>query len=264
MAKRLPEKTYQNYYIAKHKRPRKRKKRRIIPILICLIILIGVFFFVKYKTNTPQFSEEDYPPSLIALAKSQPEATSFVKGYPNRNVLENIGLSDDLDSEHVPLFLQWDKRWGYDEYGDDFLAITGCGPTCLSMVYVYLTGDLSMHPGKLAEWAWKEGFYVSGTGTSWSLMDLGAEALGLNVHTTSLGSNQIVSALQNGEVIICSVGPGDFTTEGHFIVLSEIDDEGKIIVRDPNSKERSNKKWDLEQILPQIKQFWIYTPAIYP
>ena len=31
-------------------------------------------------------------------------------------------------------------------YGDNFLAITGCGPTALSMVYVGLTGDTSMNP----------------------------------------------------------------------------------------------------------------------
>ena len=34
----------------------------------------------------------------------------------------------------VPLFLQWDERWGYRSYGGDFLAVTGCGPTALSMV----------------------------------------------------------------------------------------------------------------------------------
>ena len=53
------------------------------------------------------------------------------------NNLDNL-LSD-------PLFLQWDPRWGYTEYGEDsFLGLSGCGPTCLSMVLYYLTGDKSL------------------------------------------------------------------------------------------------------------------------
>lgn len=170
----------------------------------------------------------------------------------------DMDFSDELDGQHVPLFLQHDERWGNNRYGDDIISVNGCGPTCLSMVYCYLSGDASMDPGRMAAWAEKEGFYVSGVGTSWDLMDLGAKELGIEPYTTSLTSDNIIEALTMGHVIICTVGPGDFTTEGHFIVLAEINDNGTIKVNDPNSLERSRKEWNLERIIPQIKQFWIY------
>ena len=45
-----------------------------------------------------------------------------------------IDVSADVNAGEIPLFLQWDERWGYRSYGGDFLAVTGCGPTALSMV----------------------------------------------------------------------------------------------------------------------------------
>ena len=63
--------------------------------------------------------------------------------------------------------------------------------------------------------------------------------------------------LNKGQPIICSVGPGDFTTEGHFILLEGIKDE-KIIINDPNSLKRSNKLWKYEDIESQIKNLWVF------
>lgn len=171
---------------------------------------------------------------------------------------DTIDVSGEVTGEQVPLFLQYDERWAKEQYGDDSMSKTGCGPTCLSMVYCYLTGDASMHPGKMAEWAEQEGFYAYGTGTRWSLMDDGAEELGLEAHTEDLSEQTIVDELSSGHVIICSVAPGDFTTEGHFIVLAGLNNDGTVKVNDPNSKKRSGKEWEVERILPQIKQFWVY------
>ena len=60
------------------------------------------------------------------------------------------------------------------------------------------------------------------------------------------------------------MGPGKFTSGGHFIVLRGITEDGKILVADPGSQKRSNQKWDLSLILSQAKEnaqaggpFWI-------
>ena len=58
-----------------------------------------------------------------------------------------------------------------------------------------------------------------------------------------------------GEPIIAIIGPGDFTSSGHFIVLSAYA-EGKIRVNDPNSKSRSAQLWDYEILAPQIRNLW--------
>ena len=58
---------------------------------------------------------------------------------------------------------------------------------------------------------------------------------------------------------------GTFTNGGgHFIVLTGIDENGKVTVNDPNSVERSNKKWDLSYIINQSSlkgnsPFWAFS-----
>ena len=58
--------------------------------------------------------------------------------------------------------------------------------------------------------------------------------------------------------MICSMSPGDFTKTGHFIVLTGIDSNGKIIVNDPNSPKNSNKHWDVNTLVSQMKSVWKY------
>ena len=187
----------------------------------------------------------EYPESLLSLAERNPEAKRFVMNYPKKkDKQEKIDLSNEVEKGEIPLFIQWDERWGYQVYGDDFMAVTGCGATCLSMVYCGLTGDTDWNPLELANKADSQGYYVQGNGSSWSIMsDIGAE-LGLNVSEISLNENSIREELESKHPIICIVGPGDFTTGGHFIVLTGTDDNGKIIVNDPNSKKNSEKKWE--------------------
>ena len=152
--------------------------------------------------------------------------------------------------------LQWDQRWGYVSYGSSDIALSGCAPTCLSMVIVGLTGNHNATPNKIAKYAQDNGYYLKGTGTSWSLLTEGASYLGVEGREISLSKKTVQTALQQGQPIICSVGPGDFTTEGHFIVLTGMK-YGKIKVNDPNCIRRSCL-WDYEVLEPQIKNLWAY------
>ena len=71
--------------------------------------------------------------ALAELAQNNAEAADFVADYPNRqNYLgRSIDLASDVLIGQVPLLLQWDKRWGYESYGDSIIGLAGCGPTCL-------------------------------------------------------------------------------------------------------------------------------------
>ena len=73
----------------------------------------------------------------------------------------------------------------------------------------------------------------------------------------ALSKTSVFHALESGMPIICSMRPGDFTTAGHFIVLTGIE-EGKIKVNDPNSKKNSEKLWDYDTLEPQIKNLWAF------
>ena len=166
-----------------------------------------------------------------------------------------IDLTEYLGSETVPLFFQWDERWGYTIYGSDIMEVTGCGPTCLSMVLVHLLQDATYTPRYVADFAEKNKYYAKGSGSKWALISEGGETLGLDVTELPLDENRMKKNLEQGNPIICIMGPGDFTTAGHFIVLRGLED-GKFIVNDPNSKENSERLWSYEEISGQIKNLW--------
>lgn len=212
----------------------------------------------KELINT--FKTEGYPESLIELFDKHPETKEFVQDYPKyKNSKKAINIKKDVTKGEIPLFLQWDKRWGYRQYGNDFIAITGCGPTCLAMVRCGLSGSTKWNPYRVAKMADANGFYVEGSGSSWSLMTDGAQKIGLSYHEVNFEKDSILSELYSGNPIICSMGPGDFTTTGHFIVLTGADKNGNIIVRDPNSLENSNKTWNIDTIMSQVRNLWGYS-----
>lgn len=225
----------------------KRKRRlgilkRILAVALLLIVFfIGVLWYNRYSIEKMRDSGE-YPESLLALAERNPETKQFVRDYPkNKDRQDEIDVSGEVKEGEIPLFLQWDERWGYQIYGDDFMAVTGCGPTCLSMVYCGLTGNADWNPLAVAKKADQKGYYVAGSGSSWSIMTDIAGELGLSASEISLSETSIRSELEAGHPIICIVGPGDFTNGGHFIVLTGVDDKGNFIIKDPNSKKNSSK-----------------------
>ena len=137
------------------------------------------------------------------------------------------------------------------------MAITGCAPTCLSMAAVGLTGDTSITPKKVADISDSIGAYVEGVGTSWDLMVRGAQELGLKSWQIDTWSVRAVrSQLEAGKLVICSMGEGDFTTQGHFILLVGVTEDGKFLVNDPNSETNTMKEWDGKVLLDQMKGMW--------
>ena len=202
---------------------------------------------------------DEYPDQLKELAEKNSETIDFVYDYPEmKDKKQTIDLSQEAKTDTVPLLLQWDERWGYETYGSDFLAVTGCGPTCLSMITCGLTGSETWNPLAVAQFSEKEGYYVPGEGTSWSLMTEGANNLGLTAENIPVTQENILAALRSGIPLICSMYPGDFTYTGHFIVLTGIDENGAITVNDPNSPANTKKHWFMTEILPQIRQSWGY------
>ena len=273
--------------IERKRRMRIRKRKRIIRRMVILVyrcICVGVVAaimilvvkllpgIVSIVGDDKLFEEtfvsaareenlqEEYPQSLLELLERNPETKDFVLNYPtNKDTDFEIDLSDELTDGTIPLFLQWDVRWGYETYGSDFMAITGCGPVCLSMVRCGLSGEDEWNPLEVANMAEEYGFYVEGAGTSWDLMTTGAIQLGLTVNSVIYDEAHIIAELEKGNPIICIMGPGDFTTSGHFIVLTGVDESGKIKVFDPNSRINSEKSWEAKKLIPQIRNLWSYT-----
>lgn len=201
---------------------------------------------------------EDYPENILAAYCNEPGMAEFVLGYTVMDGQEEPEYTKEELEAEFPLLLQWDKRWGYEDYGDSCIGLAGCAPVCMAMVALAVTGDADVTPDRTAECAMERGYYLKGTGTTWSFMTEGAKYFGLYGRELGVSESSVISELEAGHPVICSMRPGTFTVRGHFIVLAGLQD-GRIIVRDPNSPYRSSLLWDFRDIKGQIKNMWSYT-----
>ena len=201
-----------------------------------------------------------YPQALLELATRNPEALDFVLDYPLKKDEPAAKTVGEVQKGEFPLLLQWDERWGYQTYGDGLIGLTGCGPTVLSMAVCGLTGDNTITPWVVARYAQEAGWYVDGSGSSWDLMREGCRHYGLQAEELPLDEEMVTRELENGHPVICSMGPGDFTTSGHFILLTGMED-GQICLNDPNRPSNSEKRWDFDALAPQIRNLWVCSPV---
>lgn len=273
----------------KRERIRQRRKKRRIRRLLQLAVWTGIIAIALATGTTAikflaaqfddscepdQMSVEDmgktdtykeifenselYPKTMLEALEKNPEIQDFVKNYPDSEPVVQGGISDEEKAAEHPLFLQWDARWGYAPYGDDNIGLSGCGPACLSMVIFSLTRNESATPDAIASYSMDMGYYEYGAGTSWNLMTDAATQYGVMAEGLALSESIMKEHLDNGHMIICSMGPGDFTTTGHFIVIYGYDQDG-FLVNDPYSRIRSNKTWDYDIISGQIRGMWVYS-----
>lgn len=262
------------------------KKIKVISCVILTIVVLGLLYIAFLKLNTnkhssiskdeivtkledlshsdPKINEilnniDKYPDKYLELLSKNIETINFVLDYPNHTSKSNskkTSIEEYYTPGEIPLFLQWDKNWGYDMYGEDPIAIDGCAPTSLAMVAVGLTGNTSVTPLSVSDYAYKNGYYIDGVGSSWSLISEGSKHFGLKSHELPLNKSSILSTLESGNPIILTVGPGTFTSTGHFLVLTGLTDDGKIKINDPNSKLNSSKSWDVDIFLNETKNLW--------
>lgn len=200
---------------------------------------------------------KNYPDKLLEALANNPEMAGFVAGYPDGGS-KSTGLTESEKEKDFPLFLQWDPRWGYESYGDDSnIGLAGCGPACVSMALYYLTGNEKLTPDVIGDYSMKNGYYVSGVGTAWALLEDVPAMYGVDVVQQGVREENLRQCLDWGGVAICSMSEGDFTAAGHFIVIYGYDSEG-FLVNDPNCVARSRQHWSWDSLRGQIKNMWFY------
>lgn len=202
--------------------------------------------------NAAVFSDD-----LLRYVAVIPEMKRFVIDYIAKIsiVFEgNFTLTAPVDE--VPLYLQFDEQWGYADYGDSVIAIRGAGPTCLAMAYTYIKQDGSQNPIKIGDMAMNNGYLTEDGGTADVLFTDGAANLGIKSTEFAVDKDAMVSALEEGKVIICAVNSGDFTKSSSYIVIKGYKD-GLFLINDPMSEARSNVGWDFPRLSSQIAKMWI-------
>lgn len=227
------------------RRPRRRGMSAAKGKFIVVGMLVAGFLLASYFASG---SLESMTPTLGARGNAGTSTSAAPVSAPK----------DEWKRGKTPALYQTDAQWADTRYANDTLRESGCGPTCMAMVYVNLTGRKEMDPAKMCAYS-ENGGYVDAGATSWRFMSDGAKGLGLRSKELSADRNVIKNEVAAGHPVIAIMGPGDFTTTGHFIVICGIDEQGKAIIRDPNSEANTNKAWSLDTIISQARNFWAYS-----
>ena len=178
--------------------------------------------------------------------------------------LSDIVFTGRGNSKDVVYFSQYDSRWGSQMYGKtNTIAGAGCGPSSLAICISTLTNK-TVTPPEVCAWSVKTGHRCEGSGSYHSLIPDGAAHWGVPCRGIGQSKKQLVQALQNGKLVIAIMSQGHFTRGGHFIVLRGITSQGKILVADCASYERSQKEWDINIFLNECNKgaaaggpFWV-------
>lgn len=164
----------------------------------------------------------------------------------------SLGKSQPSTLNGMPYYSQNDTRWSNAKFiqsngVDDgaTMADTGCGPTAMSMIVSGITGK-STTPMDMASIAQKTG-NRDYTGTNWEFVNDVADIYGLHSTQTIMPSSRdITETLRRGQPMILSgqdSGSGSpYTSAGHYIVATGIDENGYVSYNDPRGAEFSGKK----------------------
>lgn len=173
----------------------------------------------------------------------------------------------------VPLLLQkeYDEPITIKSGARKSVSSSGCGAVCLSMAASYLSPRIEQTPVSVFQWAVDHELY-QGNGLQPDSMSALAASLNMDCRwvdgKTPSGLLAVTAALEKGFPVIGRMGAGTFTRRGHYILLRGFDSDGKVMVNDPASEERSQVSYDLSMIARQTREeqsFLILTTTIiYP
>lgn len=144
----------------------------------------------------------------------------------------------------VVYYNQYD--YGNASYGDDTISNSGCGPTSAAMILSTFL-DEEVTPQMACDFSAVNGHLVVG-GTEDAFFDDIFNEYGVSYAKEEQTEENIISSLEDGNLIIAHVGPSEFTKSGHFIVLSGLDENGNVIVADPASRQRTEVTWSSSYI----------------
>lgn len=212
--------------------------------------LIGQLIYLQ-RENLPEAEQK--------LLVNNKDATQYILGYLAGQKATPFEEGETVEiNRKYPYYIQWDKRWAYDKLGETNIAIGGCGPTCVAMALSGILDDKSITPKNIAEKEDANGYFTN-AGTKWSFFDYIAKEYGVNSAGVPLNKEAMKSALSKGHPIIASVHPGKFTTVGHIILITAVDNDDNFIINDPNSYTRTLKKWSYDELKTEIVAMWEFS-----
>lgn len=159
-------------------------------------------------------------------------------------------------------YKQNDKRWKNKLYSvtgnkNQTMGKSGCGPTAAADVIATFC-DPSVNPWEIAQLFMKKGFRTKNNGTAYAAFKWLATLYrngGIGKFAQGKSMANMRKSLEQGALVICSMGPGYWTNGGHYIVAHKMDD-AYVYCLDPGSKKR--KKQPIAAFSKQVKKMFCY------
>ena len=232
--------------------------------MLAMLAVLRVYSIPANALQTPNTPEEP----IVSMAESAiaPETTVPVEAVDDTAICER-SESETLAQARlhdVPLYYQTD--YPNIRYGSGSIATSGCSVTSLAMVATYMTGHTYM-PDELADYFsdYNSINHIDKLEYMSDMLQLPWErAENFHVAMNALKEGKIVIALMDGRSL--------FTNGQHFIIWTGINENGKIMVNDPNEKNYS--LWNLEKAFTNgfdegdlcygYSGAWIYDPDAMP
>ncbi len=171
----------------------------------------------------------------------------------------------DLPTGHngIPLYFQTD--YPNNIYGVGTIANNGCSAACLAMVATYMTGHEYL-PDEIAR------YFGGAAENNIARLEEGSATMQLPFKKAE-NWHETIGAIQEGKVAIILMGPTSlFTDSQHFILVTGMNEEGKLMVNDP--LESNYEKWDIKRglregfdnkdLLLGYSGAWIYDKSAMP
>ena len=205
---------------------------------------------------------DEYSQQVTRLDKEIKELLSTVKSNKLDDAvttLENAAKKGNWSINNFKFYSQgWYKDVSYG-YGKS-IAAAGCGPTAMAMVLSNLLGK-EIDPVVVANYAMKHGFRYENAGTDEGLFPSIAQAYNVKCVQQSQTTGNIVNSLKQGNLIVAHMGPGTFTSGGHYIVLAGVSPDGsKVYVFDPNGGKHNG--WYSTSLIEKERKGSIYSCSV--
>ena len=197
------------------------------------------------STDTPQeIPKEKYDPSTAETETAEnPDAPRGHNG--------------------VPLYFQND--YPDEVYGEGTVASNGCSAASLAMIATYLTEHVYL-PDEIAR------YFGDSAENHIARLEKGSDAMKLP-YRKSYNWHETYAALKEGKIVLALMNSKSlFTNSQHFIILTGINEDGKIMVND--SQKANYDKWNIERglregfnegdIMLGYDGGWIYDKAAMP
>lgn len=174
-------------------------------------------------------------------------------------------------------YMQTDSKWKNKDYSakgeKTTIGASGCGPTSMAMVLA-TWADPKVDPVSECAWALAHGYKAPHSGTYYGYFEPAGARYGLSVtrlnysniygNSTSQYHAQAKAAIDRGDLVIACMGKGNWTSQGHYVLVWDIKGN-TIYINDPASTKTSRTRGDYSLFKKQVKYYWtIKRPAHIP